>query len=152
GLNGALRRSVISRWERGRSAWSRSDGLIQVSDRTREMLDRSRLGKRPYSLSALQRFAMCPYQFLLSTIHRMQPWEEPEPIVRMDPLTRGSLFHQAQAEFFRELQASGQLPLAVEAVPHALAVLNRVVDRVAAEYAEKLVPAIGRVWNDEIEE
>ena len=31
GLNEALRRSVISRWARGRTAWSPSDGLIRVA-------------------------------------------------------------------------------------------------------------------------
>src|SRR2546429_7078758 len=30
--------------------------------------------------------------------------------------------------------------------------LDRVLDRVAAEYAEQLAPAIERVWHDEIEE
>ena len=73
--------------------------------------DRGRRSRRtgwrsaPYSLSALQRFATCPYQFLLATIHRLEPWDEPEPLVRMDPLTRGSLFHAVQAEFYRALEA-----------------------------------------------
>ena len=62
-------------------------------------------GSAPYSLSALQRFAACPYQFLLATIYRLEPWDEPEPLVRMDPLTRGSLFHKAQAEFYRALRS-----------------------------------------------
>ena len=31
GLNEALRRSVISRWARGRTAWSDSDGLVRVT-------------------------------------------------------------------------------------------------------------------------
>src|SRR6185503_6881360 len=30
-LNDALRRSVISRWTRGRPAWASSDGLVKVS-------------------------------------------------------------------------------------------------------------------------
>ena len=64
--------------------------------------------QRAYSLSALQRFAACPYQFLLATIYRLEPWDEPEPLVRMDPLTRGSLFHKAQAEFYRALEADGR--------------------------------------------
>jgi hypothetical protein len=74
--------------------------------RPQAALDAQRLRQRPYSLSALQRFATCPYQFLLATIYRLEPWDEPEPLVRMDPLTRGSLFHQAQAEFYRALEAA----------------------------------------------
>ena len=150
GLNEALRRSVISRWARGRSAWSDSDGLVRVTPGVAQALERSRLGRRPYSLSALQRFAVCPYQFLLATIYRMKPWEEPEPLLRMDPLTRGSLFHKVQAEFFRELDRTRALPVTSESLPAALATLDRVLDRVSAEYAENLAPAIERVWRDEI--
>jgi ATP-dependent helicase/nuclease subunit B len=152
GLNDALRRSVISRWSRGRPAWSTSDGLIRVAPGTQQALDANRLRRRPYSLSALQRFASCPYQFLLATIYRLEPWDEPEPLVRMDPLTRGSLFHTAQAEFYREMDAEGALPIARERLADAIRTLERVLVRVAANYEETLAPAIERVWKDEIEE
>ena len=105
GLNESLRRSVISRWARGRGAVVAERRPDQ--GRARHAARRSpRTGSRsrPYSLSALQRFAACPYQFLLATIYRLEPWDEPEPLVRMDPLTRGSLFHKAQAEFYRALE------------------------------------------------
>ena len=151
-LNEALRRSVISRWARGRGRWSTSDGLIQVSPGTSSALKGNRLGNRPYSLSALQRFATCPYQFLLAAIHRIEPWEEPQPVIRMDPLTRGSLFHRAQAEFFRALEAGGRLPVTTENLGRAIETLHEVIDEVAADYAERLAPAIDRVWRDEIDE
>ncbi|PYR49297.1 MAG: hypothetical protein DMF95_12490, partial [Acidobacteria bacterium] len=152
GLNEALRRSVIRRWARGRPAWSPSDGLIKVAPGTQAALAAYRLGRRPYSLSALQRFASCPYQFLLATIHRLEPWDEPEPLMRMDPLTRGSLFHKAQAEFYRAMEGRNELPVTRERLPGAARTLDGVIDRVAAEYAEKLAPAIERVWRDEIDE
>ena len=151
-LNEALRRSVIRRWARGRGRWSTSDGLIQVSPGTSAALDRNRLRNRPYSLSALQRFATCPYQFLLAAIHRIQARDEPQPIVRMNPLTRGSLFHRAQAEFFRALQDTGHLPVTSANLHDAIGTLHTVLDRVAGEYAEQLAPAIERVWRDEIDE
>jgi ATP-dependent helicase/nuclease subunit B len=151
-LNENLRRSVISRWARGRSAWSTSDGLIRVAPGTKAALDRHRLGNRPYSLSALQRFATCPYQFLLAAIYRLEPREEPQALVRLDPLTRGSLFHSAQAEFYRAMQAEGALPVSRDRLAHASQMLDTVLDRVAADYAEKLAPAIERVWRDEVDE
>jgi CRISPR/Cas system-associated exonuclease Cas4 (RecB family) len=151
-LNESLRRSVIGRWARSRARWSPSDGLIQVTPRIASALDRNRLKNRPYSLSALQRFAACPYQFLLAAIHRIEPWEEPEPIVRMDPLTKGSLFHRIQAEFFRALQAADMLPVAPATLDRAMTALEQVVTRVADEYAEQLAPAIERVWRDEVDE
>src|SRR5262249_48750694 len=84
GLNEALRRSGISPGARGRPAWSSSDGLVKAGAGVAGAIAANRLGARPYSLSALQRFATCPYQFLLATIHRLEPWDEPEPLVRMD--------------------------------------------------------------------
>jgi CRISPR/Cas system-associated exonuclease Cas4 (RecB family) len=103
-------------------------------------------------LSALQRFATCPYQFLLATIHRLEPWTEPEPLVRLDPLTRGSLYHAVQAEFQRERRAQGRLPIAPHEVADAVAHVERTLARVAGTFAEQLVPAIPRVWEDEIDE
>jgi ATP-dependent helicase/nuclease subunit B len=152
GLNEPLRRSVINRWSRGRTAWSSSDGLIKVTPAIAPAIARNRLGQRPYSLSALQRFSVCPYQFLLATIHRLEPWDEPEPLVRMDPLTRGSLFHKVQAEFLRALDHEGQLPVALERMADAARLLDGTLDRVAKEYEEKLAPAIERVWRDEVGE
>ena len=75
------------------------------------MLASQRLTVRPYSLSALQRFSACPYQFLLAAVYRLQPLEQPEPLQRLDPLTRGSLFHTIQAQFFRTLDSRGALPV-----------------------------------------
>jgi CRISPR/Cas system-associated exonuclease Cas4 (RecB family) len=149
-LNDALRRSVTVRWARNRSRWMPQDGIVRVAPATKPMLDRQRLGARPYSLSALQKFATCPYQFFLSAIYRMEPNEEPEPLQRMDPLTRGALFHEVQAGFFRELRAQGRLPLELEHVNDALGVVDRVLAEVAADYHERLAPAIERVWNDEV--
>jgi RecB family exonuclease len=149
-LNENLKRSVTSRWGRGRSLWTPFDGITRATSITRPMLDSQRLGARPYSLSALQKFSSCPYQFLLSAIYRLEPADEPEPLQRLDPLTRGALFHEAQAEFFRALKAGGALPVTSESMPAALAVLDGIVARVAAKYREQLAPAIERVWLDEI--
>ena len=44
------------------------------------------------------------------------------------------------------------MPVAPAEVATAIRILDETIDRVAAEYAEKLAPAIARVWNDEIGE
>src|SRR5262249_6869032 len=147
-----VRRSVWRRWARGGPAWSAGGGLSRVSPSSEGARAAQRLRQGPCSLSALQRFATCPYQFLLATIYRLEPWDEPEPLVRMDPLTRGSLFHTAQTEFYRAMQARGALPVTRARLPEAGSVLQQVLDRVAADYAEQLAPAIERVWRDEIDE
>jgi ATP-dependent helicase/nuclease subunit B len=149
-LNDALRRSVTTRWARARSRWLPQDGLVRVSPGTQAMLTSQRLGARPYSLSALQKFATCPYQFLLSAIYRLEPNDEPEPLQRLDPLTRGALFHEVQAEFFRSMQADGLLPVDTAGVASALRLVDRTLADVAAAYRERLAPAIDRVWREEI--
>ena len=104
-LNECLRRSVVDRWSRGQRRWSPNDGLTRVQPYTKDALAAQRLSARSYSASALQLFSACPYQFVLSAIYRLRPFEQPEPLQRMDPLTRGSLFHEIQASFFRTLQS-----------------------------------------------
>ncbi len=149
-LNDALKRSVSARWSRARSSWTPFDGITRVTGTTGELLARQRLGARPYSLSALQKFSSCPYQFLLSAVYRLQPAEDPEPLQKLDPLTRGALFHAVQAAFFRELHDAAALPVTEVALPRALAVLDAIVARVSAGYYERLAPAIDRVWRDEV--
>ena len=149
-LNPALRRSVTERWARGEKKWSQFDGIIRVGDRVRAALDRHRLGNRRYSLSALQRFSACPYQFLLAAIYRLEPAEQPQPLQRLDPLTRGSIVHRMQAVFFRTLRQRGALPIRPASLDGALGVLDEVMTAVAAEYRETLLPAIDRVWDEEI--
>jgi hypothetical protein len=150
-LNEALRRAVTERWARtDAKKWTQYDGLVQVTDRTRAALAAQRLTARPYSVSALQRFSACPYQFLLSGIHRLRAAEQPEPLQRLDPLTKGSIVHRMQAVTMRALRDQGRLPIAPDTVPAALDVLERAIEDVADEYRELMVPAIERVWREEI--
>jgi len=149
-LNDALKRSVTTRWARARANWTPFDGITRLTSITTPLLATQRLSARPYSLSALQKFSNCPYQFLLSAIYRLEPVQEPEPLQKLDPLTRGALFHKVQAEFFRTLQADGHLPVTDDRVHDVLECLDRIVSKTAAEYHEQLAPAIERVWRDEI--
>ena len=105
-----------------------------------------RLSRRAYSPSTLQHFAVCPYRFLLHGVHRLHKRDEPVALEHMDPLTRGSLFHAAQFELFRRIE-SGE-----HGAAEIWDLADSVLDRVAADYAEKLAPAIPRVWATEVED
>jgi hypothetical protein len=151
-LNAALARSLRARWARWKSPrWTPQDGLVRLAEGTREALAASRLSARAYSVSALQRFAACPYQFFLSAICRLEPREEIAPLERLDPATRGRLFHQVQAETMRALQAAGLLPLTPEAAAPAQRILDATFARVAESMREELAPAIARVWQTEMD-
>jgi ATP-dependent helicase/DNAse subunit B len=148
-LNDCLRRSVTERWARAEKRWSQFDGLVRVTETTRDYLQTQRLGARAYSVSALQKYAACPYQFFLSAAYRLAPLEEPEPLQRMDPLTKGSLVHQVQAEFFRGLQQQG-LAINTEHLGEVMTALDDTLARIGGDYYERLAPAIDRVWRDEV--
>jgi CRISPR/Cas system-associated exonuclease Cas4 (RecB family) len=151
-LNDHLARSLRSRWARWKTKWSRYDGLVNKGDSFTEILREYQPPVRPYSVSALQRFAVCPYQFLLSGLYRLEPREEPTPIEQLDPMTRGEIFHRIQARLLRELQQRAELPLMSAKLPTALKVLDQTVDDVSKQYQEELAPAIDRVWRDAIED
>jgi hypothetical protein len=151
-LSPELRRSLTARWLRWhRRAWETADGLIQsVPGTTAPVLATQRLGARSYSLSALQRFAACPYQFLLAAIYRLAPLDAPAPLQRLDPLTRGDLFHRIQALALARLRSEGLLPLGPDKVATAQKLVEWAVTEVDREAFDELAPAIERVWRDEI--
>ena len=151
--NDRLARSLRARWYRWESkGWRESDGLISTDARALAALSEHRLAVRPWSPSALQRFAVCPYQFALHGIYGLRPRENPEPLEQMDPLTRGALFHAVQFRLLGELKMAELLPVNSERLAQSLAIADRVLNQVAQEFADELAPAIDRVWRTEIED
>jgi ATP-dependent helicase/nuclease subunit B len=150
-LNPALRRSMVERWSRWQRGWSTADGLTRVQPMTAPALAAQRLSARPYSLTALQRFATCPYQFQLAAIYGLAPLDAPAPLQRLDPLTRGSLFHEIQTALFRRLKDNDLLPVTPSRTKAALGVLDWAFTTIVPAAYDKLAPAIDRVWRDEIE-
>ena len=150
-LNPTLDRSLrnrYKRWEQQR--WTDADGLVLPTPEVRARLDGRRLRARPYSVSALQRFAACPYRFALSAIARLEPREEPRPLDRLDPRTRGRMFHRVQADTLRALEEADALPIRKATRGVAFDTLDEVLHAVEADYRDRLVPAIDRVWRTEI--
>jgi CRISPR/Cas system-associated exonuclease Cas4 (RecB family) len=150
-MNDHLARSLRSRWIRWRAkAWAPEDGLVRTTERTAPALASQRPSERPYSVTALQRYAACPYQFLLAAIHRLEPRREAVALVQLDPLTRGSMVHEIQAETLRALKDANALPVRPGGLADATAVLDDTLDVVETKYREDLAPAILRVWQDEV--
>ena len=130
--------------------WSYADGLVKPDEAARVALAAHALGERSYSPTAMQHFAACPYRFVLHAIHKLAPREEPVAIERIDALDKGSLVHEILFELLSELRDRGLVPLRAEHFDEARLALDRIVAEVAGRYADKLKPAIPRVWEDGI--
>ncbi len=152
-LNECLARSLRTRAARWRKTeWTPADGLVSADAVTVQALANQRMSMRSYSASALQQFAACPYRFLLYAIHDLEEREEPFPIEKMDPLTRGGMFHEVQFEIFRDLNRVSLLPVDEAELPLVMDIADRILDRVALRWEEKLAPAIPPIWRSELED
>jgi RecB family exonuclease len=132
-------RSIKARMERWGREWSKSDGLAATDVHIGIALRKYRLTERAWSASALEQFARCPYRFLLHGIHGLEPVEEPEALERMDALVRGRLYHRVLFHLFRVGDRD------------ALARLEEILPRLAAETAEEHAPAVPGFWRTEVE-
>ncbi len=147
-----LARSLRARWCRWEKSWSPSDGIhLQSADPALTILNQHRLISHPYSATALQHFAICPYRFALRSIYRLQPRDEISALERMDPLTRGSLFHAVQFRLLSRLNSMNMLPISTANHNGAVEIADQVLDEIQDIYREELNPAILRVWESEVE-
>jgi ATP-dependent helicase/nuclease subunit B len=147
-INPTLARSLRSRWSRWSRKWSAADGLLRAASSGLKVFERFRLSSRAYSPSALQLFASCPYRFALRALYGLTPMKEPVALERLDPLTRGSMFHEVLKRLVPMLSG---YPADQAALSEALNALGRTLSEVAAEYAERLAPAIDQIWKNEVE-
>ena len=102
--------SLRARWMRWHKPWKPADGLF-IEEIGSDALQPFRLTARPWSPSVLQQYARCPYRFALRGIFGLRPADRPMGIQRMDPATRGNLYHAVQFELLRDLAASGLVPV-----------------------------------------
>jgi len=149
--NPHLGRALRFRARRWLRRWTPADGLVEPSEAARAALRKHSFAARSFSPTALEKYATCPYRFLLHAVHRLAPRQVPEAIEEMDPLQRGSLVHQVQFELFAQLRDAGLLPVGATILPRARELLDATLDRVAARLHEELAPAIERVWEAGIE-
>lgn len=146
-----LARSLRARWARWNWKWSGADGIYKPDAPTLGVLARHRMSERSYSPSALQNYAVCPYRFLLQAIHRLRERDQAAAIERLDPLTRGGLFHEVQFKFFRALEAKRLLPVNPGNYARVMDLADEVYDEIVMKWEEDLAPAIPQVWRSEIE-
>lgn len=149
--NPHLKRALRFRARRWIKNFTRADGLVDPDPLAKPALAAHALSARSFSPTALQHYAACPYKFVLSALHKLAPREEPLRLEELDPLQRGSLIHEVEFALLGRLRDAGLLPVTEENLAPARALLDEVLDGVAAKFHDDLAPAIERVWRDGID-
>jgi ATP-dependent helicase/nuclease subunit B len=102
------RLAAQARWS---GALTRYDGLLTDLDpEASKKLDPLN-APSPISASRLATYSRCGFLYLLQYVLRLEPALEPEERKRLEPLERGSLFHEVAERFLRERRDRGELPV-----------------------------------------
>ncbi len=149
--NEHLKRALEARGRRWRRPWFPVDGLVDASPEALEALVAQRIGARSYSPTALQHYAACPYRFFLQAVLRLYPRDELVQLEQLDPMTRGSIFHEIQFRLFGALKEADLLPVTADNLEAVFERLDEVLDSSERDYREQLAPPIERVWKAEFE-
>ena len=149
--NEHLKRALEARGRRWRRPWFPVDGLVDASPEALEALVAQRIGARSYSPTALQHYAACPYRFFLQAVLRLYPRDELVQLEQLDPMTRGSIFHEIQFRLFGALKEADLLPVAADNLEAVFERLDDVLDSSERDYRKQLAPPIERVWKAEFE-
>jgi hypothetical protein len=142
--------SLRARWARWHKPWKAADGLF-IEEIGSDALKPYSLSQRAWSPSVLQQYARCPYRFALRGIHGLRPAEKPVGIQRMDPATRGEIYHAVQFELLRDLAQNESLPIRAGTLARALERLDTVLQQVAQRFEADLAPAIPQIWHGEMQ-
>jgi RecB family exonuclease len=131
----------------GLIAFSPRDGVsAEVAAEVRRKLDPV-TADRPISASRLAAFSRCGFLYLLQYVLRLEPARQPEERKRLDPLERGSVFHEVAERFLRELRDRGKLP--VRDTPDTRQRLLEVADKVLDALVAGSPPRYTVLWERE---
>jgi RecB family exonuclease len=106
-----FKQSRLAAQARGSGGLTRYDGLLNdLPEPVKEKIDPLRR-TRAMSASRLAVYARCGFQYLLEHVLHLEAALEPEERRRIEPLERGSLFHDVAERFLRERRDRGELPV-----------------------------------------
>jgi RecB family exonuclease len=149
--NPHLGRALRARHARWSTRWTPSDGLVLPTALGLAALAPHQLGARPFSPTALELYAACPYRFFLSTVHRLSPLEIPGELEELGPLEKGSMTHEVQYRLLTALRTEGLAVTPESLESGVFRRLDQVLEEVTQAFADDFVPAIDRVWRDGVE-
>ena len=91
-------------------------------------------GRRPYSLSALERYQDCPFKFFAADVLRLE--EVPEDESTMSPRARGRFIHEVFQRFFEAWDSRGGGAITAERLDEARALMVDVAEPLLARLPE----------------
>jgi ATP-dependent helicase/nuclease subunit B len=106
-------------------------------------------GEAPLTPTALERYAVCPFRFLLERVYRLETVEEPDRILMIDPRDRGDLAHAVLQATFRRLAESGALPLTRGSLAVAREVFGAAFEEACADAERRGVTGLPMLWAGE---
>lgn len=149
--NPRLKRALQFRARRWRPEWRFVDGLVDPNALARDALNarHTQLSQRGFAVTALEKYAACPYRFYLATVVGLSARKEATAVEEMDASTRGLLIHELLRSVSTALHEQGLFSPSSD-FAEARRVLLRTVDSEESIWRDKLAPVIARVWDDAI--
>ncbi len=138
--------SLLASGGRSRGELTPYDGLVDLAPERGEALDPTAPG-RTVSASRLRVYADCGFQYLLRHVLRLEPVEEPEDRMGLEPMERGTVFHEIAELFLREQRRRGQLP--VQNTPALRARLREIAEESLGRLVEGTPPRFQLLWDME---
>jgi len=146
-----LRRALQFRARRWRPEWRYVDGLVEPDAVASEALRQrhAHLSQRGFAVTALEKYAACPYRFYLATVVGLKARKEATAVEELDGATRGLLIHELLHSASVALKEQNLFSPGSD-FAEARRVLLRTVEAQESIWRDKLAPVIPRVWDDAI--
>lgn len=142
-----FKRSLLAARARWSGKLTRYDGFVGDDEAgLAPQLDPLR-ARFAVSASRLATYARCGFQYMLQNVLRLQPAPEPEERRRIDPLERGSLFHDVAERYLRERRDRGELPV-IDSEPRRER-LRQMADEALAGLVAGSPPRFSLLWERE---
>jgi ATP-dependent helicase/nuclease subunit B len=93
------------RW--GKRELTPHDGLFISEAALKRLRARFGLENLVTSATALEKFSFCPFYYFQKYVLKIEPWQEPEQAMSIEPLALGALYHKILEEFFRQQRDGG---------------------------------------------
>jgi ATP-dependent helicase/nuclease subunit B len=104
---------------------------------------------RSVSPTSLERYAACPFAYFLSNVLGIETVDEPEHLIRITPLARGSIIHGILALLFERFKRENMFPLAASEDSRIREITDQVIEAYLSTYEEREPVGVKPFWKIE---